>query len=317
LDDILPDDVSDADVDGDGFVEDDDGLGYAEDSGAHRKRGSDQLEQLDIQPTKRRAYGEWQPRIHQSFQPGSTPWRGNRKYLCLNLIGFVWTVDHDTHHTVTVDFYDREFQRDFHFTDPHRYDKACLGENGTLFSSQPDGKEAAVIHYRPHETWTARADWRTTLPQGELVTSIALSESYVVVTTSTNYVRVYTLFGTPVSMYRHKCSPIVTCITWRDYVMVIGNGTVGSTGKTTLVYSIENVKKDEVCQNEDVVALSDGVLLQGVFFSDSGVCTIPTPPQPFHTDLVSAGSMYLRQHGCTAYSSALAYPRSSTLGTTP
>ena len=44
----------------------------------------------------------------------------------LNLTGFVWTVDQDTHHTVTVEFYDREFHRDFHFTDPYLYDKACL-----------------------------------------------------------------------------------------------------------------------------------------------------------------------------------------------
>ena len=44
----------------------------------------------------------------------------------LNLTGFVWTVDQDTHHTVTVKFYDREYHRDFHFTDPYLYDKACL-----------------------------------------------------------------------------------------------------------------------------------------------------------------------------------------------
>ena len=46
--------------------------------------------------------------------------------LGLNLTGFVWTVDQDTHNTVTVEFYDREFHRDFHFTDPYMYDKACL-----------------------------------------------------------------------------------------------------------------------------------------------------------------------------------------------
>ena len=44
----------------------------------------------------------------------------------LNLTGFVWTVDQDTHHTVTVEFYDHEYHRDFHFTDPYLYDKACL-----------------------------------------------------------------------------------------------------------------------------------------------------------------------------------------------
>lgn len=46
----------------------------------------------------------------------------------LNLTGAVWTVDQETHHTVTVEFYDRELHRDFHFTDPYQYDKACLSE---------------------------------------------------------------------------------------------------------------------------------------------------------------------------------------------
>lgn len=50
----------------------------------------------------------------------------------LNLTGAVWTVDQETHHTVTVEFYDREAHRDFHFTDPYMYDKACLSESFRL-----------------------------------------------------------------------------------------------------------------------------------------------------------------------------------------
>ena len=46
----------------------------------------------------------------------------------LNLVGSIWTVDQDTHHTVTVEFYDREMHRDFHFTDNYLYDKACLSK---------------------------------------------------------------------------------------------------------------------------------------------------------------------------------------------
>lgn len=102
------------------------------------------------------------------------------------MIGFVWTVDQDTHHTITVEFYDREMYRDFHFTDPYFYDKACLSnnhtvdgsshslimadENGTLFSCPSTKGNLATIFYRPHETWTTRADWRTQLPEGEDVT---------------------------------------------------------------------------------------------------------------------------------------------------
>lgn len=127
-----------------------------------------------------------------------------------------------------------------------------------------------MVFYRPHETWTTRADWRTQLPKGEDVTSISLSDSYIVVTTSADYVRVFTLYGTPFRVYRQKSSPTVTCASWRDYILTMGNGPVGGDGSTKLLYTIENVKRDEVCQSEDVVALTEGAQVKSVFFSDSG-----------------------------------------------
>lgn len=99
---------------------------------------------------------------------------------------------------------------------------------------------------------------------------MALSNSYIVVVTSKAYVRVYTLFGTPYKVYRQKSSA-VTCAAWRDYVMTIGNGPVGADGRATLRYTVENVKRDEVFQSEDVVALAEGAELESVFFSDTGV----------------------------------------------
>ncbi|KAI0131286.1 WD40 repeat-like protein [Daldinia grandis] len=251
--------------DDDDFVVDDDGAGYV--INGNGKRMHDDIDVFG-EPTSKRPHLE--PEYHEAFQPGSTPWRGNRKYLCLNLIGFVWTVDQDGHNTVTVEFYDHEFHRDFHFTDTFLYDKACLTENGTLFSCPPKDDTPATIFYRPHETWTNRTDWRTQLPKGEAVLAMSLSDSFVTVTTTANYVRVYTLFGIPYKVYRPKSTPMVTCTSWRDYVMTIGNGPVGADGHTRLLYTIENVKRDEICQNEDTVALPEGATLKSVFFSGSG-----------------------------------------------
>ncbi|KAL6879551.1 WD40-repeat-containing domain protein [Trichoderma longibrachiatum] len=255
-----------ADGDDDGFVVDDDGAGYT----IGQKRGyvGDDFVGGGEYSNKRRHLME--PQYHEAFQPGSTPWRGNRKYLCLNLIGFVWTVDQDGHHTVTVEFYDHEFQRDFHFTDTFLYDKACLNERGTLFSCPPKDDQPATIFYRPHETWTQRTDWRTQLPKGEAVTAMSLSESFITVVTSANYVRIFTLFGIPYRVYRPKSAPMVTCASWRDYVLTIGNGPVTADGNTRLLYTIENVKRDEICQNEDTVALPEGATLKSAFFSDNG-----------------------------------------------
>ncbi|KAI5295549.1 hypothetical protein KEM52_001038 [Ascosphaera acerosa] len=268
LDDILGPASDDEPIDD--FIEDDDGAGYAEVRGKRRREDGDDLE---VVQGKRRLGMFWEPRVHEPFQPGSTPWKGDRRYLCLNLVGFVWTVRHTeapgTHHTVTVEFSDRERYRDFHFTDPYLYDKACLNEQGTLFSCQSAADHPAMLYYRPHETWTARADWRTELPPGEEITAIALSDSFIVVCTSLNYVRVFTLFGTPYTVYRQK-SQSVTCAAWRDYVITIGNGPIGVGGAATLTYSIDNMKKDEVCQNEDTVAVPIGTGLQSVMFSDEG-----------------------------------------------
>ena len=65
------------------FVIDDDGAGYALGVNGFGKRSNGHFGDIDVVDPKRRAtYQTWKPRIHQSFQPGSTPWRGNRKYLC-------------------------------------------------------------------------------------------------------------------------------------------------------------------------------------------------------------------------------------------
>jgi chromosome transmission fidelity protein 4 len=168
--------------------------------------------------------------------------------------------------------------RDYHFTDPFLYDKACLNETGALFSCPPRDGQPAVIFYRPHETWTARADSRISLPDGEEATCIALSSHYIVAVTNKNYVRVWTLFGTPVRIWRMKSSPAVTCAARADYVLTVGNGPVGADGCTQLMYSIDNVRHDENLQNEDVLALGtvppnseeEDASLKTVFWSDAG-----------------------------------------------
>ena len=255
------------------WIEDDDGAGYSNGNG---KRTNDHLGLPNGHASKLPRQETWQPQIHEPFQPGATPWRGNRKYLCLNLIGFVWTVDQDTHNTVTVEFYDREMHRDFHFTDPFLYDKACLNENGTLFSCPSHNGQPAMVFYRPHETWTNRQDIRVALPDGEEVVSIALSNRYIVAVTSKSYARVWTLFGTPVKIWRMKSCPAVTCAAHGDYIMVVGNGAVGADGCTQLVYSIEDLRAGEGLQCEDIVALGttsdseEEPSLKNLFWTDNG-----------------------------------------------
>lgn len=283
LDDLLGPDFRDNEAEEDGdeemndFVIDDDGAGYAAPGiNGHGKRPNAHISN-GVEPSfKRRATSSalFRPQIHEPFQPGATPWRGNRRLLCCSLTGFVETVSQEgRHHTVSVKFYDEHTYRNFHFTDVFLYDKACLNGNGTLFACQPNSTgdhNTAMIYYRPHETWTARTDWRTNLPAGESVTAIALSDSYVCVTTSANYVRIYSLFGLPIRVYRQKSSPAVTCAAWRDYILTIGNGPIQSDLSTQLLYTIENIKHDTIYQDADILALPPNTQLTSVFFSAEG-----------------------------------------------
>lgn len=284
------DDEDDYGGDGDDFVVDDDRAGYVE-TNVNGKRGNTHLPPSNPTVTKRRAFDVWSPETHTSFQPGSTPWRGKRRYLCLNLVGFIWTVDQDTHHTVTVEFYDRDAYRDFHFTDPFLYDQASLTEHGTLLACPSRDQNPAMIYYRPHESWTTRADWRTALPPGENPVCVALSHAYIVVCTDAGYIRVFTLFGIALRVYRQKHTPVVACASWRDYVFVVGNGPVGANGRAQLTYSVENVKRDESFQSGDTVALTADATLKSVLFSDGG------DPCVYDSDGVLLVCLHWRQPG--------------------
>lgn len=282
LDDLLGPDFRDDEADEDGdeemndFVIDDDGAGYAPALNGHGKRPNVHIANGAEPSFKRRATSSamFRPQVHEPFQPGATPWRGNRRLLCCSLTGYVETVSQEgRHHTVSVKFYDEHTFRNFHFTDIFLYDKACLNENGTLFACQPNSTgdgNPGIIYYRPHETWTTRIEWRTNLPAGESVIAIALSDSYVCVTTSANYVRIYSLFGLPMRVYRQKSSPAVTCAAWRDYILTIGNGPIQSDLSTQLLYTIENIKHDTIYQDSDILALPPNTQLTSVFFSAEG-----------------------------------------------
>ena len=70
----------------DDFVIDDDGAGYV--PLQNRKRGGD----WDDVPYSKRGRGDIGPmfrvKTHEPFQSGSTPWRGNRRYLSTSLASF-------------------------------------------------------------------------------------------------------------------------------------------------------------------------------------------------------------------------------------
>jgi chromosome transmission fidelity protein 4 len=87
--------------------------------------------------------------------------------------------------------------------------------------------------------------------------------------------------------------PVVTCASWKNYVMVVGNGAARGDGTTELTYSIEDVLNDEMIQDGDTVALPPDTHLKSVFFSEDGVHTLS-----FRRGLTSRIQRFLIRKGC-------------------
>ncbi|KAK9352232.1 WD40-repeat-containing domain protein [Lipomyces doorenjongii] len=261
-----------SDIDERNWIEDDDGAGYIPDlvpdndsldsPGRGRKRAHGSVE--DFASNKRRFVSIMKKMQHEPFQPGSTPWRNGRRYLALNSVGYIWTVEQDMHNTVTVSFFDRGLNREYHFTDHFLYDKASLTEQAALFANSGSDGQSSRVFFREHGS--LQDSWDLTL-HGESITSIALSATTVVVCSSKGYVRVFNLQGSPIRIYRQSMNPVVCCASWQDFVMIVRNQGDGSGG---LIYSIENVKYDETFQKNDVVDIPFESRLNSLFFSDDG-----------------------------------------------
>ena len=104
--------------------------------------------------------------LQESFQPGSTPMQGNRRYLAFTDQGIIYTIDSHTHSNVSVEFHDRS-QRPFHFQDHNNYDRACLAESGALFSSEATETNPSTVFFKPFDGWSSKSDWSIQLGQEE------------------------------------------------------------------------------------------------------------------------------------------------------
>lgn len=265
------------DVDSDAaWIEDDDGAGYVpteEQIMSARKRyfGQSVEASPNAETATKRVVQQQSLMYHPPIDSGSTPWKGNRRYLVLNSIGQIWTVKQEaSHNTITVEFVDQDAHKKYHFMDPDMFSMARLSNHGALFASEAPGAVGSVVMYRPHESWSVNADWRLTLPDGEECVAMALTEKHIVICSNEGTVRVFLTSGAPVKMIRFKYQPVISCAAGGDAVAIVGNGSIGADGHAELRYSIYSLNDDSVLQSGDLIALQPGARLQAMFYSAEG-----------------------------------------------
>ncbi len=118
-------------------------------------------------------------RPQEAFQPTSTPFRGQRRYLAYNLLGSVVAVEQDSHQTITFESFDTSARRNFRFSDMNSISMAALAKQGILFASKQLSEQSSSVFFKPFVAASNNlsSEWTFNLDQGEDVDAVGLGGS--------------------------------------------------------------------------------------------------------------------------------------------
>lgn len=229
------------------------------------------------------------------YTPGSTPWvksvnsstsATKRRYLFMNSIGYAWSVQNasvespENQQSITVTFFDRSTNKDYHFIDFNRFDLCSLNKRGILLANsgyKSDSRlpESGKVYYRHHATTNDSWERNVPLLPGEYLTSVCLTcnnttnsgDSLIVVGSNLGYTRFFNLYGLCTNII--KMEPVVTMISSpMSTVFVINRAAIGHYN-----YSIIDADDDyKFIQQAAPILLKESgkyPLLKGIFFNES------------------------------------------------
>jgi chromosome transmission fidelity protein 4 len=221
------------------------------------------------------------------YCPGATPWTADklsvtsRRYLSMTPIGYAWCVrSNDTpgQQSITVSFFDRAINKDYHFTDYNVFDMCSINRRGILLGCSGESRQtnAGKIFYRHHDSLQDSWEHQIPLLPGEYITASTITSTYgppngdeiIVVGTNLGYIRFFNLYG--VCIYLMKLTPVLSLISSGDIVFV-----VNEVSPVTHTYLVINVSEDYRFVQQDLVlpltnvANVDAPLIKGIFFNEN------------------------------------------------
>lgn len=226
------------------------------------------------------------------YSPGSTPWiksvnsgtsATKRRYLFMNAIGYSWSVKNassdasDVQKSVTISFFDRSVNKDYHFIDYYDYDLCSMNERGVLLGCSGYQNESNAhkgrIFYRHHINTSDSWDRQIPLIDKEYITSICITsssadnsgDSLIVVGTNFGYLRFFNLYGLCINIM--KVSPVISIISSAINTVF----SIHHSGKDNYSYSIISVPEDYKFYQQECnlpIKGTRGPLIKGLFFND-------------------------------------------------
>lgn len=215
------------------------------------------------------------------YSPGSTPFKNNggieRRYLMMSSIGYVWAVKNESQQSVTVSFFDRSINKDYHFNDYSNFDLCGINSNGIIlgYSNVQGNEDCGIIYYRTHQTEQDSWDKKIPLHKGEFITCVSITESddaTIVVGTNFGNLRVFNQHGLCIKIM--KVNPIISIISNNTSIFIITQLTIN-----LYAFSIFNLSEDKFIQQDCILPLKQLTtkpLIKGIFFNEfNDPCLVP------------------------------------------
>lgn len=228
------------------------------------------------------------------YSPGSTPWvqsansaasKTKRRYLFMNSVGYAWSVkssgdSRDDQKSITISFFDRTVNKDYHFIDDNDFDLCSMNERGVTLACSGFHDElnpnSGKIFYRHHNNTNDSWERRIPLISGEYITSTCITssveqnsgDSIIVVGSNYGYLRFFNLYGLCINIM--KTSPVVTVISSEISTVFV----IHQLAPNNYTYSIINVSEDyKFLQQDSALPLQQPQgnvpLIKGIFFTNN------------------------------------------------
>ncbi|KAI3485070.1 hypothetical protein L1887_51743 [Cichorium endivia] len=239
-------------------------------------------------------------RPQPSFQPTSTPMRGQRRYLAYNLLGSVVAVEQESHQTISFESFDTSARRNLRFSDMNSISMASLAKQGILFAAKQTDEQSSSLFFKPFAGSNLTSEWTFNLDRDEDVEAIALGGSglrtitedgwededagrsgtgMAVVATSKGYLRFLSASGMQVYLWAIG-HPVVTLAVGARTALVIYRKTgLPSGGYQDLGYKVIDLANFDVIQDDVLSLAKDSHIVwagfndhhQPAFFDTNGV----------------------------------------------